>query len=297
MIKFTLMAAGYCTHPEFITIRGGRWRSVPFPALFALLEHSQAGPILFDTGYTGRFFSETRRFPASLYARLTPVHFNEVEAACRQLQARGFNPGDIRYLIISHFHADHIGGLLDFPLAQYLYFDEAYGFVRSLQGFRAVRAGFLPGLLPPDFEARSRPLPLGRLQPLPRRYAPFTTGFDLFGDESLVAVPLPGHAPGQLGLFVQTADHGLIFLIADACWQSRAYRDLLWPHPLANLIIAEPQAYRATLQKVHEWHKNNPARPLIPSHCLEALARYGSGGNYLDCSLTDKDRRAGPLPA
>src|SRR5688500_5555585 len=131
MIKFTLMAAGYCTHPEFITIRGGRWRSVPFPALFALLEHSQAGPtffikftlmaagswnqpqfinirrrrwpsvpfpalfalpepsqagpILFDTGYTGRFFSETRRFPASLYARLTPVHFNEVEAACRQL--------------------------------------------------------------------------------------------------------------------------------------------------------------------------------------------------------------------
>lgn len=297
MIKFTLMAAGYCTHPEFITIRSGQWRPAPFPALFALLEHPQAGPILFDTGYTGRFFSETRHFPASLYARLTPVHFDEAEAACRQLQARGIKPGDIQYLIISHFHADHIGGLQDFPAAQYLYFNEAYTSVRPLQGFRAVRAGFLPGLLPPDFEARSRPLPLAELQSLPRRYAPFTAGLDLFGDESLVAVPLPGHAPGQMGLFVQTEAQGLIFLIADACWQSRAYRELSWPHPLANLIIADAGAYRVTLQKIHQWYKNNPARAIIPSHCLEALAQYGSGGYHLDYPFTDKDRGAGSLPA
>jgi glyoxylase-like metal-dependent hydrolase (beta-lactamase superfamily II) len=111
---------------------------------------------------------------------------------------------------------------------------------------------------------------------LPGRYAPFEAGVDLFEDGSLVAVPLPGHAPGQMGLFVQTCEHGPVFLIADACWQSKAYRDLCWPHRLANLIMADPLAYRESLQKVHLWHKNNPGRPVIPSHCTEALAHYGS---------------------
>lgn len=276
MIKFSLMGAGYCTHPEFVTISGGRWGSVPFPALFALLEHPQAGLILFDTGYTSRFFAETREFPANLYARITKVHVDEEESACRQLQDKGIAPADIQFLIISHFHADHIAGLPDFPRAHYLYFDQAYTTVCRLQGLKAVRAGFLPGLLPTDFEHRSKPLPLAQLQPLPGQYTPFEAGFDLFKDESLVAVPLPGHAPGQMGLFVQTSEHGLVFLIADACWQSKAYRNLLWPHRLAHFIMADPLAYRETLRKIHHWYKNNPARPVIPSHCTEAMAYYGS---------------------
>jgi glyoxylase-like metal-dependent hydrolase (beta-lactamase superfamily II) len=274
LITLTLLAAGHCTHFEAMVMAGSRWQSVPFPALFALLEHPRWGPILFDTGYTARFFAETRRQPASLYAKITPVSLRPDEEAVSQLAYRGIPATTIRYVIISHFHADHIAGLKDFPNAQFIYLAEAYQAVHSKRGWSALRAGFLPGLLPADFEQRSRPASLAELAPLPPDYAPFTSGVDLFGDGTILAVPLPGHATGQMGLFLQTNQAETIFLAADACWHSRAYRELLWPHPLANLALAEPQAYRQTLTKLHHLHHNNPRLKIIPSHCREVYQEY-----------------------
>ena len=273
MIKLSLLAAGYCTHPEYIVMRGGRRNSVPFPAMFALLEHPTRGPILFDTGYTARFYEETRRFPASLYAKITPVYFDEAQSARHQLEARGIKQEAIQYVLISHFHADHIGGVADFPQACYLYFREAYEAVREQRGFRAVRAGFLPGLLPNDFEQRSAPVDIADISPLPADYAPFTHGVDLFGDQSLLAVALPGHAQGQMGLFLQTDAGETVFLAADACWHSKAYRELIWPHPLANLIQADAQAYRETLGKLHKLHVDQPHIRIVPFHCQEIYAQ------------------------
>lgn len=55
-VELYLGAAGYCTHPEFLTLRGGRLKPVPFPAGFACIIHPVHGPILLDTGYSSRFF-------------------------------------------------------------------------------------------------------------------------------------------------------------------------------------------------------------------------------------------------
>ncbi len=236
-----------------------------------MLEHPRLGPILFDTGYTPCFFRQTQRFPYNIYAKITPVYVDKTESACHQLKAKGISPTNIKYLIISHFHADHIGGLADFPQAQYVYFRQAYEAVKNKRGIQAVRAGFLPGLIPPDFTERSRPIDMGQTTPLPPEYAPFSHGVDIFGDSSLLAVSLPGHAHGQMGLFMQTNNVGPVFLAADACWRSQAYQDLIWPHPLANLVLADAKAYRQTLSQLHHLHKNNPAIHIVPSHCSDVL--------------------------
>ncbi len=273
-IHFTLLDAGYCLHPEHVVLRSGRWHNMRFPAMFALLEHSRFGPILFDTGYSTRFFSETKHFPYSLYAKVTPVFLNEEESAVHQLAKRGIMPHDITYIIISHFHADHIGALCDFPKARYLYFADAFEAVKKKRGLSAVLAAFLPGLLPNDFEARSQLVEWAQRQALPPIYAPFTEGVDLFGDESVIAVRLPGHATGQLGIFVQTDSGNPYFLVADACWHSLAYRELRFPHPITNLLFTHPRLYRATLAKLHRFHEKWPDIPMIPSHCSEAHERY-----------------------
>ncbi len=301
LIKLTLMVAGYCTLPEFMTLKGGQRQSVPFPATFALLEHPTQGPILFDSGYTARFFTETQDFPYKLYAKITPVYMAEAQTARDQLKAKGIAAEDIRQLIISHFHADHIAGVADFPKANYIYFDTAYNALRHKKGFAALRAGFLAGLLPSDFEQRSLPiketLPAAKHNTLhfekenahdihstkyvalPPQYTPFKQGVDLLGDQSLIAVSLPGHAFGQMGLFLQAEGLGPTFLAADACWHSKAYRELIWPHPVTNLILADPKAYRETLTKLHQLHKNNPNLLIIPSHCREVLQEINLSQN------------------
>lgn len=256
---------GYCTHPEAIVLQNGRWQTVQFPALVALIQHPTIGNILFDTGYSDRFFRETHHWPNRLYAMITPVYLQPEESAFHQLQQQGISPESIRYILISHFHADHIGGLSDFPNAEFICAESAYEAVKHQQGLWAVKAGFLSGLLPPDFAQRVRFVEQSPVvSALPGW---FDHGFDLFGDRSLLAIDLPGHATGQLGLLLVDANDQPHFLVADACWSSRAYQELISPHPIAQLIFSDPVAYHTTLKKLHQLHQKHPEIRIIPTHC------------------------------
>jgi glyoxylase-like metal-dependent hydrolase (beta-lactamase superfamily II) len=262
MIELQLMAAGHCRHPEWVTIKGGGLKPIRFPALFALLRHPTLGPILYDTGYAPRFFDETRRLPALLYRWITPVQIPPEETAVAQLRRLGIEPEEVKLIILSHFHADHLGGVLDFPQARFIYLPEAWAPVRGLSGVAAVRQAFLPGLLPPDFEERS--LPLTARVALPPSLAPFTEGYDVLGDGSVLGVRLDGHATGQLGIIV-----GDLFLCADAAWSSVAVRENRPPSAVARVIMADPVAYRASFGALVELHRRNPGLRIVASHCSE----------------------------
>ncbi len=270
-VKLTLLQAGYCECPGHLARGRGTWKNIRFPALFALIEHPRFGRLLFDTGYSTAFFTATAPMPYRLYRHLTPVTLREEELAVNQLAARGLRPGDIEQVVVSHFHADHVSALADFPRARLRYFPEAYAHVRGRRGLKALAAAYLPALMPDDFEQRGQPLLETR--PLPPEYAPFAEGADLFGDESVWAVRLPGHAHGQLGLLARTGA-GDCFLVADASWHSGAIRDNHLPHPLANVLFDNPAAYRFTLGQLHALHQQRPSLTIIPSHCDEAATRY-----------------------
>jgi glyoxylase-like metal-dependent hydrolase (beta-lactamase superfamily II) len=265
-VGITLLQAGYCTCPEHIAIQGGRWQSIHFPARFALIEHPRLGLMLFDTGYSRRFFAETDAFPARFYRWSTPVTLKEDELAVSQLAARGIRPVDITHIFISHFHADHIAALTDFPRARYVYLPQAFEAVRSLRGLPALMRAFLPGLIPADFSERSMPIPPASAQPLPPEYAPFRTGFDLLGDESLLAIELPGHATGQMGLLARDTSDTLRFFVADAAWLNQSIPLDRPPHRLADLIFSDPRAYRTTLHDLHLFQRSRPDIHIIPSH-------------------------------
>lgn len=274
-VKLTLLNAGFCTNPEHIVIRGGRWQHIPLPAMFALIEHPRFGIVLYDTGYAQRFFDVTRRYPNKLYAQITPIHLREDEIAVCQLEARGIRPQDVERIFISHFHADHVAALADFPRAAYVHMPHAFDAVRNLRGLRALSKAYLPDLIPSDFESRQSPVDLAHPINLPPEYAPFTRGYDLLGDQSVIAVELPGHAVGQMGLFIRTTDAATTFLVGDACWLKRAYQENRPPHPFANLLFADPAAYRATLSSLHTFHQSHPSVRIVPSHCAESIAQYG----------------------
>ncbi|MHA7964264.1 MBL fold metallo-hydrolase [Paenibacillus sp. CAU 1782] len=270
-VELELFAAGYCRHPEFLTLAGGTFKPVSFPAGFALITHPERGYILFDTGYSERFFQETSKLPALLYRWITPVIFKEEDSALNQLKRLGIEAEEIRYVVLSHFHGDHIAGLRDFPNASILYKGEAYDAVKGLPAFAAVKAAYLPGLLPDNLEERSLLMEDTARIPLGEDF-PFEYGYDWFGDGSLIAVDVPGHAAGQIGLFLVT-ESGPYFLCADAVWSSRAFRERRKPHAAARIIMSSRTQYEDSFQRLCSLHERFPQIEIVPSHCAEALWR------------------------
>jgi len=271
-VELSLHAAGYCTHPEWVTLRGGSFRSIRFPAGFARIVHPTYGTILFDTGYSDRFYQSTSRLPYSIYAKITPVIYEAGNGAAAQLEQQfGLDPNDVRIIILSHFHADHVGGLCDFPNARFIYLPQAYEAVRGLRGVAAVRRGYLPDLLPEDFELRSDPVDRERSRiPLPQGWPFPDGGYDLLGDGSLIGIDVSGHATGQMGLLLTTQEQRY-FLCADATWSSRAIRESLPPHPLAGIIMPDRRQYKETFERLIVLARRFPDVRIIPAHCSEHL--------------------------
>ena len=81
-----------------------------------MLLETAGGLVLVDSGLGLRDVSQpARRFgPSRAFVR--PA-FDAQEAAIVQVQRLGFDPHDVRHILLTHFDADHVGGLADFPWA------------------------------------------------------------------------------------------------------------------------------------------------------------------------------------
>lgn len=263
-----VLDTGYCDAHEHHLLRGGARRPVACHSIVALLRHPEHGWLLWDAGYAPRMLAATERWPFSLYRRATPLHLRPELAAVAQLARFGLQPDDIRQVIVSHFHADHIAGLHDFPRARFVATRAAYAAIAGRSGWRALRRAFIPALLPADFQARATLLPRFADPALPG----LGPTHDLFGDGALRLVELPGHARGQIGLLAETSS-GRVLFAADGCWHSRAIRELRPPHPLTYLFVDQPRAVRATIERLHAFALACPDVRIVPSHCPEAFAR------------------------
>lgn len=269
-VTLTLGVAGACQHPEGMVLRHAPWRAATFPAMYALIEHPREGLTLYDTGYAEAFLRETSPFPARLYRWLTPVTLGPRTSAAAQLRARGVDPREVRRVVLSHFHADHIAGARDFTEARFVASREAYASVSAGSAFAQLVRGFLPGLLPDDFLARVDFIEARDFNA--QGVGEFHSGFDLFGDRSVTLIGLPGHAAGQLGALVQGAEGKRHLLVADAAWTTASFKDNRPSHPLAGLIMDAPSQARTTLAGLHRLSQADPALDIIPSHCRFRLS-------------------------
>lgn len=256
-LQWQVLSDGYTEAPEAIAIQGGSWfKKLRFHATAFLLRHPTEGYLLVDSGYSQRFHTETHSFPAKLYAWITHVTLTEPQGVVGCLAKLGIAPTDIRHLILTHFHADHTGGLRDFPHSRVYCSELAWNACRGLYGFHAVRQGILPGLLPED---------------LAERLTFVDEGSDLLGDGSVKVLALPGHAPGQIGLHFHAQENRDVLLAADACWLSDAFRHNQMPHLLTRALHDWPR-YHGTLQRLHDLHRAEPRLRIVPSHCPETAA-------------------------
>jgi len=271
-LQFDLLKVGSCSHPECVAMRGGSFRSIEFPALVALIDHPEQGLMLYDTGYSEHFFEATRSFPEAFYRKVTPVSFPLEECLLKQLDDRGVQPKDIETILISHFHADHISGLRNFPDAKLIATQAEQSACEKLGRLGRLRKAYLQDLLPDDFEERVTYVESLPKVPEALERIGFEEVYDLWGDQSMYAVNLPGHVESQLGLIFQSSRLGPVFLVADACWKTEGLAENRPPSRLAYSLFAENEDYNQTFTALRNLQEEFC---IIPSHCLTTFAKLG----------------------
>jgi glyoxylase-like metal-dependent hydrolase (beta-lactamase superfamily II) len=252
---------GYCRQ-LLASVDGRSWRVVRFHAAFLAVKHPTEGWVIIDTGYGNQFFAASRRWPYLLYRLATPATM--AGSAAATLREAGIDPADVRHVIITHFHADHVGGVADFPSATFSYHADALTCLANLSPLRQTRAAFLPDLLPESFAHRSQVLAPSQFCVQPDLVF---RQFNLFGDGRIKLVDLPGHAPGHLGVLFNLAPRPLLY-VSDAYWRTEQLtstrelplvtRKLQWNYP----------AYRQTLQALGQIQRENRYR-LLSCHSVE----------------------------
>lgn len=270
-LTFSLRSAGYCTASKSHALVGASHESIRFYATYGHLVHPEHGHILFDAGYTRRFYSLTQKLPFKIYAKATEVFIQEKEEAVNALGREGIEPQEIKYIIVSHFHADHIGGLKDFPNAQFICSEEAFLDVENVKGFRALVKGFIPDLLPENFKERASLISFN----IPDIIHPQLGGLvDVFKDGSILLCELDGHAKGQMGALLSSDKP--VFLASDGAWLKANYADLHFPSPIVKLFFNSWKNYKVNLKKIHDFHVENPETLIVPCHCEETYLKHKS---------------------
>jgi glyoxylase-like metal-dependent hydrolase (beta-lactamase superfamily II) len=239
-----------------------------------LLVEAPDGLVLVDSGLGLQDVAHPgRRFGPSRF--LVRPAFEESETAFRQVERLGLDPRDVRDVVLTHFDADHVGGLADFPRARvHLTVDEARGAlhpstVTERMRYRAVQRDHGPVLVqhrPRDSEAW-------------RGFAATELSDVAPG---VVLVGLPGHTRGHAAVAVDTGD-GWVLHVGDAFYH-RSQVDGSGTAPATLRTMERAIAFdRRRVQENHArlaelWAGDEPDLVIVNAHDPELLRRAQERG-------------------
>lgn len=176
-----------------------------------LLIETDGGLVLVDTGFGTRDVANPRRRLSGFFRALNNIQLRPEETAIAQVRRLGFDPRDVRHIVISHLDFDHAGGLEDFPRAT------VHLTAREKEVADRGEGGAFVGT------RRYRPQQWDevtdwRLYPMGRGEAWF--GFDAVRQldglpPEILLIPLTGHTWGHSGIAVET-EGGWLLHAADA---------------------------------------------------------------------------------
>jgi glyoxylase-like metal-dependent hydrolase (beta-lactamase superfamily II) len=248
-----------------------------------LVKHPN-GDLLIDTGNSSHFEDEIAGYPFLLRFTLRNLagQLNPEVPLPQLLRLVGGDPDKIRWVILSHVHLDHAGGLMDLPRVPVLLSHEElqYAFDRSAQA---------KGFVIPAHTAKFPPADAPTLKFDPHPYETFDESTDLYGDGSVVVVPLRGHTPGSVGIFVNLDPHHRLFYVGDAVDEERGSQDRVGKSLLLRDSDNDPARANEIVAKLNQLHQMDPDLAIIPAHGRSAYLKFFPAGS-LSCVSSDAPR-------
>ena len=198
-------------------------RRLTLPVSCYLIEHPR-GLMLVDTGLSREISPagvyDAKAVAAILSPQLAAFYHPYVPTdmtAAEQLNSMGIRPEDLKLIVLTHLDADHVMGLRSLRGAKKILLpeDEYFWSCRTVYKMRQPWKLWMGENITREFYRGS---PLG-----PNRWA-----IDVFGDESLQLVNVPGHTDGQAAILVRNGGR-FVILAADAAFSPRNWREEITP--------------------------------------------------------------------
>ncbi len=189
--KLHLLDFGYNLADNSIFIAGENpGKRVKIPIMGCYIDHPKAR-ILVDTGVSD---------PRQIAALECQYAGTPESNAVRQLRKLGVEPGDIDYVVITHLHWDHGGGIKLFPKAKVLVRREELkeAFVPTVKGDMNYRRV--------DFDDENIQWEL------------LQNGVDHELVEGVTLLSVPGHTAGTQNVLVQTSEGPVIYASDSVYW-------------------------------------------------------------------------------
>jgi glyoxylase-like metal-dependent hydrolase (beta-lactamase superfamily II) len=259
-IRVSILKTGHTSAPEIFTYAcGSLFRRVGINHMAVLIEHPQ-GNMLFDTGL-GRNVDAQVASDMAWWAKLL-FRYEKDTPARDQLDVAGIAPP--RFIALSHAHWDHASALIDFPEAEVLIAGPEKTFMATPN--RAV----LPS------QISSNTIRWREVAFETKPYAGFPQSADVYGDGTAILVPLFGHTPGSVGLFLTTSTGKRYLFVGDAVWRRAALqtvRPKFWM--MSAIVDNDAEATDAMLHQIAAVMNANPDLAIVPAHDAEAHDEIG----------------------
>lgn len=243
----------------FNTLIDSEWTQ-PLPIYVWVVEHPE-GLIVVDSGEAAAT-AQPGYFPRwHPYFRLGVREWVSAEQEIGpQLAKRGISPDDVRWVIMTHLHTDHAGGLHHFTGSNILVSRAEYEAASGVAG--RVR-GYLNQRWPDHFQPRL-------VEFDPTAVGPFPKSLTLTAAGDVHLVPTPGHTAGHLSVIVEDDDQTYFFA------GDTSYTEKLMLQQKVDGVAPDERAARRTLQRIRAYVQETPT-VYLPSHDPESATRLANG--------------------
>jgi N-acyl homoserine lactone hydrolase len=192
------------------------------PVPWFLITHPR-GNVVIDGGNAAQCAVDPRAHWGAVCDEMWPTMTAE-QACVPALRAAGFDPADIRFVLLSHMHLDHIGAVAaihEFPNAKVVATRAEYQYAHAPEWFNAsgyVRADFVKAGI--DWVLLE----------------PGDDGYDLYGDGTIRMWQTPGHAVGHQSFEITLPNTGSVLLTVDAAYTTDHWNEKALPAAMVSAL-------------------------------------------------------------